>query len=688
MTTTTSYPGVYIEEFTPAPPIQGVSTSVAALIGPASSGPILQPQLVTSWDQFKQIYGQQPLPGFYLWYAGQGFFQNGGQLAYVVRVSNAAAATKTLMDRDPVGTTPTIVVRALDVGAAGDSITVQVTETQALNHMVAFKHDAQIAIGSGTSTSIGFASPDDAAQFRPGDLVSIESDPPPAPRATVLRINDKMVTLSQPLAHAAPGARLRLADLRTALGDNVIRFSVNAPDDPSNLVPGTVLELTNGGPTMPVIVATVAQESVTLVGPTTLVTYRVTLRDPVPNDYGRAPTDPDLTATSREFDLTVKDGPVTESYAFLSVDPLSPRYFAAMVNPHSSLVSLAPAQPPDPHLPPMNLPTATVDTSNNPAPVNLTGGADEALGSLLPADYQNALDALVNIDVNIVVVPDRQDATVQGFVLDHCQGVPPKFGDRFAILDSQLGAPIVGTGSVADHITGLAGNGLGFAALYYPWVLVPPAPPPSGSPPPPVAPPNILVPPSGYVAGVYARIDNSRGVHKAPAGLEANLNGTIGVESVLGDVEQGLLNLAPYGVNVIRTFGGRQPVIWGARTNAVAAGNTNWQYVNIRRLFLFLEASITAGIRFAVFEPNNLELWGKLKRSIGAFLTKVWQDGALFGAAAKDAFYVRIDDALNPPDQLALGYLTIEIGARPAYPAEFIVVRIGIWQGGSSVTET
>jgi phage tail sheath protein FI len=156
---------------------------------------------------------------------------------------------------------------------------------------------------------------------------------------------------------------------------------------------------------------------------------------------------------------------------------------------------------------------------------------------------------------------------------------------------------------------------------------------------------------------------------------------------VLGDIEQGLLNLPPYGINVIRVFSGGQPTVWGARTNAVAFGNTNWQYVNIRRLFIFLEKSISAGIRFAVFEPNNLELWGKLKRSISAFLTRVWRDGALFGATPKDAFYVRIDEALNPPDQMALGYLTIEIGVRPAYPAEFIVVRIGIWPGGSSVTE-
>jgi len=107
----------------------------------------------------------------------------------------------------------------------------------------------------------------------------------------------------------------------------------------------------------------------------------------------------------------------------------------------------------------------------------------------------------------------------------------------------------------------------------------------------------------------------------------------------------------------------------------------------VRRLFLFLEESIQEGICWAVFEPNNLSLWGKLNRTITAFLTQQWRDGALFGATAKDAFYVRIDEALNPPDQRALGRLTIEIGVKPVYPAEFIVVRIGIWQGGSEISE-
>jgi len=125
-------------------------------------------------------------------------------------------------------------------------------------------------------------------------------------------------------------------------------------------------------------------------------------------------------------------------------------------------------------------------------------------------------------------------------------------------------------------------------------------------------------------------------------------------------------------------------MVFGARTTAT---DLNWQYVNIRRLFIFLEKSIQQGIQWAVFEPNNLALWQKLKRSIGDFLNKQWRDGALFGAKAEDAYYVRIDEALNPFSEQQLGRLHIEIGVRPSYPAEFIIVRIGIWPGGSAVTE-
>jgi hypothetical protein len=161
------------------------------------------------------------------------------------------------------------------------------------------------------------------------------------------------------------------------------------------------------------------------------------------------------------------------------------------------------------------------------------------------------------------------------------------------------------------------------------------------------------------------------------------LNDAVAITQNMTDQEQGVLNLQ--GINVIRTFtSGGRPTLFGARTTA---SDKNWQYVNIRRLFLFLEESIATALRSSLFEPNNTEQWGKLNRVLPAFLTQQWQEGALFGKKAEEAFYVKIDEELNPFNEQALGKLNIEIGVRPTYPAEFIVVRIGIWDGGMAVSE-
>ncbi|HSQ05180.1 MAG TPA: phage tail sheath subtilisin-like domain-containing protein, partial [Burkholderiales bacterium] len=320
---------------------------------------------------------------------------------------------------------------------------------------------------------------------------------------------------------------------------------------------------------------------------------------------------------------------------------------------------------------PVDTPNSTALPKNRPkqqTAASLVGGVnhDPAVIKARSSDYEHALTLLEGIkDVNMVAVPDRTDAAVQGAVLDHCF----RLHDRFAIFDAQKSATVANIENQRNALE----NDKGFGALYLPWIEV--TSEKTGQ--------RILVPPSGHVAGIYARTDIKRGVHKAPAGNEAIVSGALGVQQLLSDADQGFVNLK--GINVIRVFqhGGR-PVVWGARTTSK---DTNWQYVNIRRLFLFLEESIQEGIRSAVFEPNNPALWQKLKRTITAFLAQQWRDGALFGTKVEEAFYVRIDETLNPDNERALGRLYIEIGVRPSYPAEFIIVRIGIWQGGSEVSE-
>jgi phage tail sheath protein FI len=268
----------------------------------------------------------------------------------------------------------------------------------------------------------------------------------------------------------------------------------------------------------------------------------------------------------------------------------------------------------------------------------------------------DALKAFEGIDeIALVAVPGGTDAAIQSAVISHCENV----GDRFAILDGQN----TGTYTTAA-IQGTTGDS-DYAALYYPRIQVFD----------PVDKAPIYVPPSGHVAGIYARIDTERGVHKAPA--NAVVRGALGLEHRLSRADQEGLN--PDGINVIRDLNGNI-VLWGARTLGGDA-NGEWKYVNVRRLFLFLRESIDEGTQWVVFEPNDTALWSKIARNVTAFLTNVWRSGALFGNTPAEAFYVRCDASTNPPELRDLGQVVTEIGVAVVRPAEFVIFRLSQWAG-------
>jgi phage tail sheath protein FI len=322
------------------------------------------------------------------------------------------------------------------------------------------------------------------------------------------------------------------------------------------------------------------------------------------------------------------------------------------------------ADPPSSNLPPNNLPAVLAASV-------LTGGLDDDITQIQPTHYSNAIDELKKVDdVNILCIPDRTDQEIQAKMIAHCE----KMQDRFAILDPQPNATpdLTTTPGGIGAQRNLVNSDRGFAALYYPWIFI------SN----PVVAGQIKVPPSGHIAGIYARTDFTRGVHKAPA--NEPMSGVLALERTLTDDEQGPLNET--GINVLRSFPGSGIRVWGARTIA-PKDITQWRYVNVRRLLLFIEESIQEGTRFAVFEPNNLALWAKLKRQVTEFLTRVWRDGALFGATPDQAFRVRVDEELNPPSVRALGQLVIEVIVFPVTPAEFIVFRIIQKPGGGTFDE-
>jgi phage tail sheath protein FI len=283
-----------------------------------------------------------------------------------------------------------------------------------------------------------------------------------------------------------------------------------------------------------------------------------------------------------------------------------------------------------------------------------------------------ALDQLTRLsEVSLVCAPGLPDATAQGTIIKHCEDMR----DRFAVLDGVLDdTPLKADGALQAQRAALKTSSAAYGALYWPWIRIPDPLAPQDTPA------LVNVPPSGHIAGVMARSDGRVGVHKAPA--NEPVLGAVDLTYSLNDAEQGALNHNH--INAIRRFPGGPPLVWGART---LSEDTAWRFVNVRRLLCFIEDSIIQGVRWAVFAPNNTMLWKGLERTISEFLTRVWEAGALFGRTAKEAFYVKIDEEINPPAVREAGQVFVEIGVQPTGPAEFVVLRFGLWDGGARITE-
>jgi phage tail sheath protein FI len=381
-----------------------------------------------------------------------------------------------------------------------------------------------------------------------------------------------------------------------------------------------------------------------------------------------SPADGDDQQAEGTFTLRVRMGSIEETYDNVSIGRRATKNVADTVNQASKLITIIEEQGTGPLAGRMPETGTYVLKAAQPIPLPALSASDFA-GDVTERTGMEGLE--VADDVTMVCCPDVMAAyqagvidrqgvkMVQSAMIAHCE----RMGDRLAILDPlpELSAQEV------QHWRQVETNyDSKFAALYYPWIKVAG---PDGKPMP--------LPPSGHMAGVWARSDNERGVHKAPANevvrgaLEPALQITTG--------EQDILN--PIGVNCIRTFTGRGIRVWGART---LSSDPAWRYINVRRLFNYVAKSIERGTQWVVFEPNDEDLWARIRRDVGAFLTGVWRDGALFGLTASEAFFVKCDEELNPSDVRDRGQLFIDIGLAPVKPAEFVVFRLSQWAGGGA----
>jgi uncharacterized protein len=688
-------PGVYVEEVDSAPPpIQGVGTSTTAFLGMARRGPIDgRPLLVTNYGEFVRAfggafdfgptfagYGEMP-------HAARGFFANGGRRLYVMRVAptTATEGTHTL-----TGGLVTHLVR--DVPAAATGITLPTvrgvrngtsvqlrmvkdgitTESAVLTVSAFDRATGVVTLNATPSATVAFESryttvfTDIGGLSGTGTVTNLAN--PTAAKPSTFGL---VARNPGSWAHDVRISTGHRSAARTILQHALITAATNAipVQSTAGFYPGSWIEIDFGNAANQKVYRRV--DSVT---GTTLVLAGAAVNagawDPV------APVT-ETRVSSCEFDVTVtyqdpvENAVVNESFTGLTLESVPGRHYLTELA-RSQLLEVDGTVAAPAALHPFLFPSpadgfadaldvAGSDGTAVPTTVDIQGN-DAVPG------HKTGLASIEDVDeVAILAAPGITTVGVQRAVIDQCE----RLLDRFAILDPPPGS--AGGPATLQQIQDHAANfDTRYAAIYYPRVKVTDA----------LTGAERVVAPSGHMAGIYARVDNTRGVHKAPA--NEVIRGITDLELFVSKAHQEVLN--PRGINVLRDLRSdrRGLRVYGARCLTAEA---NWIYVNVRRLFIFLEESIDEGTQYAVFEPNDERLWARLRDSVSIFLTGVWRDGALMGSKPEEAYFVVCDRNTMSDDDVLNGRLVMEIGIAPVRPAEFVIIRIGQWLGGSTVQE-
>ncbi|MFI9561178.1 phage tail sheath subtilisin-like domain-containing protein [Nonomuraea endophytica] len=611
------HPGVYLEEApNPVRPIEGVSTSTAAFLGKAETGPLDHARLVTSFIEFQAVFGGFRNDG-YLAHAALQFFNNGGTRLYGVRVAkDARAAAVEIGDRK--GTPArTLTITAVSAGQRGNDLEVVVS-----NGTQDPGNEFTLTVRQGGAVVETFADlglDPDAANFA-DNVVNARSQ---LIRVAVDTADD---TTAKGTSVSAAGAVTTLTDRR--------RLQVNVDGD--GVQPIVLADPVTTGAQIASAIENAVRQLTPLRGSTPAAAFAQFTATFVNNVYTLTSGAP-----GRRSSVQVTNAPDGNAATLLRLGVTnggSETGGAAVLRPANGVFLLG-------------------DGTVGGATLGVTAGSDGVTPQ--DADFLQALKLLDPVrDVNIVAVPGIGSKQVIDGGSGYCGGR----GDCFFIGD--LPSSVNTRDTARTFVEGLTVKS-SHAAVYFPWLsMVNPA----GTAPDP-----LPVPPSGFVAGTYARIDARRGIWKAPAGTEANVAGAVGLTAQLSDADQDVLN--PVGVNAVRFFPSSGIVLWGTRTLATVA-DPAYRYIPVRRLAIFLEQSIANGIQFAVFEPNDENLWASLRLNVGAFMTTLFRAGAFQGDTPSKAFFVKCDPQTNPQEQIDAGIVTLLVGFAPLRPAEFVVIRV------------
>lgn len=565
--------------------MQGVSTSTAGFVGLAERGPVVgQPQLVTSFADYKRMYGGYlSQAGYgdarYLPYAVEQFFANGGSRAYIMRAvpGDAKAASKT------VGV---LKITAASPGAWAENMRVTVAPS--------YKAKTQVFAVSGADLTLK-----NADGFNAGDVVEL-FDGNKSAYATIKSVLDKVVTLDAPctldVADTKVGTPkyIRTCEITiTARMDDMVETYENLSLKPEALNYAVV---------------------------------KTAKSDLIQVEVLAVKAQPAPAAPAKEDGK--KDDKKDDKAAPARAGSIVPYDLCAGTGTETVLI---------------------LEGGSDGSVLAVT--ADAYLGKDDGPGRRTGLQAfLENGNVSIMAIPGVTAPEVQAALIGFCEGRE----SCFAILDVPM--ELKKTNDVANFRDMYDST---YAAMYHPWLEMFDA----------GAKRSAYFPPSGAMAGIYARSDNDRGVHKAPA--NEVVRGCTGLSTLYNTGEQDILN--PIGVNLIRSFPGRGIRVWGART---ISSNGLWKYLNVRRLFIYVEESIRANTNWVVFEPNSEVLWGRVTRTIEAFLATCWRDGALAGTSPDQAFFVECGPTTMTQDDIDNGRLICQIGIAPVKPAEFVIFRI------------
>jgi phage tail sheath protein FI len=629
-----SYPGVYIEEVSSGVrPLDIASTSTAAFVGLAEMGPD-EATRVTNWTEFQRYYGYFFADSFLAQSVFQ-YFNNGGRQCYVVRVtrSDAAVASVTVNNR-AAAPVPGLTFSAKNTGAWGNSLLLQIEDATS-----ALGDEFKVSIRRQTDPALVPADVNDLTPLEVFDNLSV--DP------TVPNYVGRVL-----------GRDSAFIDARVLSGNTSVQRGVHR----GGFGPALPLE---ANLSMQINLDGDGFQVVTLPGATSLADVESAVQTAVRGLTKRKDTtDPaafsGFTCTAEtvaeQSRLVLQSGTTAASSSVL-VQPAATNDATAALklgisNGGGSEAGLSVRRP-------ANTDVVQIGDAAVAPPVSaakLGSDGKETVTEQTFADTFHRLDTIT--DVSLLAVPGEGTTQMLDLGMAYCAN--RSLQDVFYLGETAWHDDDPAEAAAFRNRLTTANS---YAALYFPWVK---APDPTGRSREP-----ILLPPAGYVAGLYARIDASRGVWKAPAGVEASLNGVVGLAVELSDVQQG--NLNPIGVNVIRRFPGTGVVVFGART---VTSDPQWRYVPVRRTAIMLRTSIYYGIQWAVFEPNDEPLWSQLRLTIGSFMMTLFRQGAFQGATPTAAFFVKCDAETTTQADIDAGVVNILVGFAPLKPAEFVVVKI------------